>query len=261
MLQLSRHFANDRRSHRLEMERRREWFIKAREDQKRREDSANDTADEIVELGMTVVMATEAQIEAFEARLDRLDAATVAALDQNRFKLEEVRHLLALNNQRIQDMLERAHVLDDGRRVFLTDDRLQAFDEFGDEVFRDELDFDAVPENAPTYEAYAEQVEIGKALEAEEQVLVDEQQELLDYQNKLDDARERIIEGDFSKNDLEQLDAELMDAMPVLVRGHMAGYDTESAPNANADLSEALTPQTGKIPSSGTKGSMHFDLR
>lgn len=243
MIQLARHFSEDCRRARLETALREQWFIKAREEQKRREDMAEEAAEEAMTLGISVVIATETQIAAFEAQRDLRDAATIEALNENRLKLEEVQQLLLDAEARIQDMLDRAYVMEDGRRVFLTEDRTRAFDEFGEEVFQDELDFDAVPENAPTYEAYAEQVELEKALRAEEQALINEQQELLDYQDKLDDARERIADGAIPEEELRQLDAELTDAMPLSVGRHMPGYESKAVSEIDADSSDIHVPQ------------------
>lgn len=234
MIQLARHFADDHRRARLEAAQRQQWFIKAREEQKRREETAEEAADEVLAAGFAAVMATETQLAEFRTKLDLRDAATIEALNENRIKLEHVQQLLLQSEARIQDMLDRAYVLEDGRRVFLTEDRSRAFDEFGGEVSGEDLDFDAVPQNAPTYEAYAEQIEIERELRAQERALIEEQRDILDYQDKLDEARERIASNEITADELEELDAELLDATPVSVTRHIPGLESDATHDQDA---------------------------
>ena len=141
----------------------------------------------------------------------------------------ENQELLDAVNARIEDMLSRAYVMEDGRRMFKTDDGTQVFDEFGTEVSRDELDFDLIGDERPTSEAYETLVENRGQLEAE-------RTEILEFQEKADAAREQIADGEISEDDLAELDADLLDAMPDVVRGNVSGLEPrEPAPNLRAD--------------------------
>ena len=68
-------------------------------------------------------VATDMQIQEFEAKLDRYEAATVAALIENQERLDVVTAQMIV-------LLDQTYVLEDGRRVFKTEDGTQVFDEF-----------------------------------------------------------------------------------------------------------------------------------
>ena len=108
-------------------------------------------------------------------------------------------------------MLARAHVLGDGRRVFLTEDRTQAFDEFGVTVGRDELDYDLVDRRAPTWEAFSKERELEQALQTE-------REELIAFQDRVEEVREEIEGNEIPADELEALDAELLEMMPSSVK-------------------------------------------
>lgn len=206
MVLLGEHFRSDESSRHSEWLRQRRWFIKGRQDQERRADVAEKLEDDLVGLATEAVMASEAQIKAFEAKLDHYDEATVHALMENQELLDAV-------TERIADMLARAYRMEDGRRVFKTEDGTQVFDEFGQEVGPDELDPNLIDEKRPTWEAFSE----AKTLEQE---LFAERADIIELQEKLDAARDDIAEGGISAADLDQLDADLLDAMPPTVRAH-----------------------------------------
>jgi hypothetical protein len=261
MIQLARHFADDFRRARLEAAQRQQWFIKAREEQKRRDEMAEEVADEVLAAGVAAVMATEAQLADFRTRLDFRDAATIEALDENRIKLEDVQQLLLESEARIQGMLDRAYVLEDGRRVFLTEDRSQAFDEFGEEVSQDAFDFDAVPYNAPTYEAFAGEVDLRNDLVNIEEVLTNERQNILDYQDQLDEVRDRIADGNITESELDELDANLLDAMPVSVRRHMPGANAVATNDPDGSAANIDAQSIDRIRLPRTQSPAVFELQ
>jgi len=209
MIQLGEHFRSDEKSRHSDWLRRRQWFIKARRDQVRKADMADRQADEMISLAAETIMATEIQIEEFKVKLDTYDEATVIALMENQEQLDAI-------NAQIFAMLERAYVMEDGRRVFKTEDGEQVFDEFGKEVTRDELDFDRITPDMPTWEAFSEASEIRKILETEKT-------QILEFQGKVDAARERIADGSISKDELDDLDAELAEAVPSPVKANLSG--------------------------------------
>ena len=112
-------------------------------------------------------------------------------------------------------MLDQAYVMDDGRRVFKSEDGSYVIDEHGQRVSPDELDFDLISRDKPTAEQYR------AGLDAR-QSLLQEKKKILEFQEKLDDAREKIEDGDLSKQELDDLDAELNAAMPQSVKRHAA---------------------------------------
>ncbi|MEM8497829.1 MAG: hypothetical protein AAF542_07375 [Pseudomonadota bacterium] len=219
MIDLGNHFRRDETRH-SEWLRQRQWFIKAREDREKRAERTEKLEDDLAAMGMEVVMATEIQIREFEEKLDTYEAATVTALMENQKQLDLV-------NARIEAMLAQAYVMEDGRRVFKTQDGTQVFDEFGEEVSPEELDFDLISADRPTAEDYLRDL-------GEREALLSERSDLLEYQQKLDDARERVSEGEISEADLEELDKDLLEVMPDRVREHTPGIDApEIAATAN----------------------------
>lgn len=162
------------------------------------------------------VLATSAQIAAFDAHLDSYDTKTVEALMENREALDRVRDGL-------RRMTDEAYVLPDGRHVFRTADGRQVFDEHGLEVSK-AVDPDAIGDNHPTWEAF-------KAAKGAETKLETEQHALLDFQAKVDDARERVGKGGITKKQLDDLDADLKASAPPTVRQKLG----LAAPETDAD--------------------------
>lgn len=222
MIQLGEHFASDDPGRHTEWLRQQRWFIKARQDNQHR-DTVEDKAEQNASaFASAVVMATATQIEAFEIKLDSYDEATVIALMENQELMDAV-------NARIDALLAQAYVMDDGRRVFRTEDGEQVFDEFGGEVSVEELNPDLIDPSYPTWEAFSAEVD-------QRQELTQQRTEILEFQEKVDAAHEQIADGEISEADLDALDAELLDAMPLAVRDHVAGIEpTAPAPDQTVD--------------------------
>ncbi len=241
MIQLGEHFSSDDRSRHSEWLLRRQWFIKARYQQERQRGITEKLDDEILSLATEAVMATEMQIEEFKVKLDTYDEATVFALMENQEQLDAV-------NAQILAMLERAYVMDDGRRVFKTEDGTQVFDEQGTEVTRDELDFDLISPSAPTWEQRME-------LLGKRDQLTTERKQILEF----DKARENVAEGKISSDELDELDSELSEAAPPLVKKQMPGYSAaDSTPNAKATFTAIANP-TGIVPTATPEQAPVFD--
>ena len=147
--------------------------------------------------------ATAAQIEAFEADLVVYDTAVVEALMENQRMIDAVQ-------AEMDALLARAHVMEDGRRVFKTADGTQVFDEFGADV-TGEIDPMMIADDRPTWETYAPLYEASEALKAEREAI-------LEYQQQLDDAREAVANGDITQAELEDLQTSLTEEMPDAVR-------------------------------------------
>ncbi len=238
MVQLGEHFASEDRSRHPEWLRQQRWFIKSRHEHQRREDIQAKQEDNFTAFASEVIMATEAQIQAFEIKLDSYDQATVAALMENQEQLDVVRSEIAA-------MLARAYVLEDGRRVFKTEDGTQVFDEFGAEVGTDEVDPLQIDDSLPTWEAFSAKNDLEQSLEAE-------RADIFEFQEKLDAAREQIADGDISEADLEALDADLLDAMPPAVHAHVPGLEaSQPAPDPTAQHRVPTAMPTAQTQSAG----------
>lgn len=178
-----------------------------REERQRRErdDKADEKGPDL--LDMVSIIVSEAEVSAFRLEIDRYDAATIEALNANEMAL-------ALVMQQKEELLMRAYVLPDGRRVFKSEDGIRVFDEHGIELGSDDIDPDLIGKAHPTWENY-------KPVRIEELRLLQERQELLDYQVKLDEARERLDAGDITREDFEALRDDLTGTMPDAVRAHL----------------------------------------
>lgn len=229
MIQLGEHFKTDDRSRHSDWLRQQRWFIKSKHEQVRRNEIADKQEQSMLSLAADAIMATEIQIEKFKVKLDAYDEATIKALMENGQALDLV-------NTQLEKMLERAYVMEDGRRAFKTEDGTQVFDEFGKEISRGELDPSLIQANQPTWESFSDR----KALQ---QQLITERTQILEFQEKVDAAREKVDEGDISKADLDKLDAELAGAMPPSVKAHVSGFDTaDNAPAAKTAFTANASP-------------------
>lgn len=218
LIQLSDHFSNDERDRHSEQLRRKQWFIKAKIDHAKREEVLDNAEEAMITAATVITAAANAQIAEFERTLDIYDEATVKALMLNQEQLDTI-------NIELMALLDRAHVIEDGRRVFKTQDGTQVFDEHGVEIGRDEVDFDAISPNNPSWEKYQPIFTQKSELEAE-------RKKIHEFQDKVDDARKRIDEGGISEQELDDLDAELADVMPPSVKVQISGFDTvENAPD------------------------------
>lgn len=265
MIQLRSHFRIGELGRYREQERRRQHSDRAREnDQKRKEQAADELDSDLVASAMTIIPATNEQIAAFAAKLDgfedRLnsyDEATVAALMESEAELAKIDENLTLVQSALQDMLKKAHVTDDGRRIFLTPDRTEAIDEFGAQVPLEEIELDAVPPEAYIADQYLQNLRLEDELLDSRIEKVREIEAIHRFDERLQHAREtqgdmrrQIEEGDLSEDDLEaleadldQLDRDLLQNMPVSVRKHVPeiGLDAQT-PDTKAAFAHHASP-------------------
>ncbi len=229
MLALRHRFEATDKRHRIEADRRRKRdAVRNRQDREKREEMEDRAEDALSAFASAVLASPPAppeRIAEFETTLTTYDVAVVEALMRN----EE---LLDLVNAEIETMLSRAHVLEDGRRVFRSEDGAQVFDEFGEEVSRDVIHPDVIDPEAPSWEAFSGKLE-------ERETLVRERQDILEYQEQLDAARAEIEDGEISLDDLEALEADLADSMPPAVAEHVEGLDVS---DLSAELDAATPP-------------------
>lgn len=216
-----------------------ELFFKETE-KRLKEDRVADRIDaDAAELATMAVLATETEIAEFRAELDEYRTATTEALLENERELAKVR-------AEIDDMLERAYVLPDGRRVFKTKDGLRVFDEHGVELGNEIIDPDAIEEWRPHADGYLDR-------RAVESGLVSEREGLLSIEHQIDAADERAKSGEMTRDELEEFRDELEESMPLAARRKPADYKepvvTEIAPVEELDISDDMVPTTSKPPS------------
>ena len=174
------------------------------------------------------VLATSEEIADFQVTLDAYDEAAINALMQNEQDLLVVR-------EQLDDMLSKAYVLEDGRRVFKTEDGTRVFDEHGVELPPDSIDPDLIDDLRPRAEPYLEALHVEKSL-------VEERADLLDFQEKLDHAREESNRGDLTKEELDDLKSDLEASMPPSVREQLGMETSQPAPVGTAFNAVAAQP-------------------
>jgi len=214
------------------------WFIAAKDEQERKEKQEERAEKTDLDLATAVEMtiATEVQIEAFHEKLDKYDEATIRALMENEKALEIIQ-------TKMDELLSRAHRLEDGQRVF---------DEFGTELDRETIDPNTIDDNAPRWEAY-------QPLMLEEARLEAQRASLIEFQDKLDDARERSSQEDFTVEELESLEAELEADMPPSVAQFLpADMQPAATPTMKSDY-EAVAPKIADLaPQAGMSQAAAF---
>lgn len=227
------------RSMDLEAERKK-WFIAAR-DQREKKQLAEDRADdELLELATSTLLATPAEIEAFEVRLDHYDEATVKALLENQEALDAI-------NLEIETMRMEAYRLDDGTLVFKSETG-NVFNEHGVQMSPDIIPPEAIPDKNPSWERY------NGAVSTRDGLLV-EREQLHEYQEKLDSARDAARSGELTKDELDALDQELADTMPPSVAKHLPEDMRPKAPAPAADLKSAFDTVAPDIAPTITKAA------
>lgn len=170
----------------------------------------------------------ETQLKYIQERAERIERELQLADTDSYEALMEAQERQALLANFLRTILENAHELPDGRRVFLSRDGTYAIDEHGEQLTEEEIASVEWDVGRPTAEEYAEKREALAEVEAD----IDE---LQDYRGRLDDAQTRLDNGDpLSADELDDLDA-LLDDMPDVMRQEGAANrnGTDRAGEAN----------------------------
>lgn len=206
-------------SRRVEIDRLRLFQRRQRAHMEEKQRHTEDRIEDEELLAQFVVEATAKDIAAFDTKLTHYEALTTAEIMRLQGQLD------SLMQQR-NDMLEKAFVLPDGRRVFRTADGTQVFDEHGVEVGSDIINPSDIGGGRPTWEAYSSNEQ--KIESAEKQLT-----EMQEFQTKLDDIRERFDQGEITAEQLKTLETELERSVPLSLRARDTALNIKEAP-ANA---------------------------
>lgn len=193
------------------------------EREKKRDEALDDQNEAFIDYAMSV-LASDVEIDAFTAKLDRYDAATVDALMENERELAAVR-------DELRGLLAKAYVLPDGRRVFKTEDGTRVFDEHGAEVKN--IDPAMIEDWRPYWERYEDpfEREIG---------LSEQRNELIEYQQFQDGIRDELDEGNMTKERVDELEGLLAKNAPEPVKRRM-GIEVETVHH----LTDKAAPEHG----------------
>ena len=199
--------------------------------------------DKNASVDISITLATSDQLLEFKLELDELRLETTEALILQERLIEAAR-------ERISIVLDEAHNLEDGRKVFKTRDGDKVFDSEGNEIDAEIVSPESIPDHKPRFEDYWEQRIQLEALEKE-------QADLLELEQKLDELDERIANGSLTAEELDELGSELPASMPEKLLGRQAGlentrpanlsstHETPSAPNLDRELSGLAVPKLG----------------
>ena len=172
-----------------------------------------------------VSSATAEQVRRLSARKDLHQQLVIEALQKNREAIDQSQEALDV-------LLEDAHVLADGRRVFESRDGTRVVDEFGQLVSPSIVGPGEIEDWRPDAETYLERRDAHMAL-------IREQQELLDYQRELDRMDRQIASGTLSQDEVRRMEA-FMDAnAPDAIRTKLPETGPASRrPSGSADSAE-----------------------
>ena len=209
---LGEHIGADARSYSPEELRRRLLFRKQREFRMEAEIIAErQDGNATAFAASTAVLATPVELEEFSAELNVLDVATINAIMHN----QEILQRLYFERD---VMLENAYMLENGTRVFKSEDGERVFDEKGDLVSAEVIHPDEIDDRFTKAEPYLENKGLIKKHEGIEDSLIA-------YQEKLDEAVERVDSGEMTKQELEEYKITLQRDMPIEVRRQLPDYD------------------------------------
>jgi hypothetical protein len=211
-------------------------------EQQKAEAKAEATDDALLDAAVAVVMAADSDIESLQSDIGIYQTATVEALQANENELIEAR-------RKVQEMLDKAYVHPDGRRVFKTEDGLRVFDEDGNEIRADQISPDEIDDMYTKWEAYQRETENLERVESEREALIN-------YQTKLDEAQERLEKGDLTQAEFDKLQDDLLNEMPETVRARAPGFMQEqeatkqaAKPAGALEISDDMLPSTVSVKS------------
>lgn len=213
---------------------REKWFIVARDQREQQELKADKSEEAFMELAASIILATEIEVQEFQAKLDTYDEATVKALMENTEALEII-------NEKIQENLKHAHTLEDGTRVYKSKDGTWGINEHGQRFDNESHDMETIPSTKVTAEEAETDFKTRDMLQRE-------RTETLEFQEKSDHARERSNSDDFTKEELDELDKELEAEMPVAVKRQMPDYSPQRETTLKTDFGASAELSLSELP-------------
>ena len=221
---------------------REKWFIAAKEHREQKELKAEKAEEEFLDFATSAILATEVEVQEFQATLDVYDEATVKALIENQEALDFIQ-------AQIDSMLSSAYVMEDGTRVFKSEDGTWAVDEHGNRLDQETHNIDEIPQTKHTAEEYLD-------VKQEEHRLLQERQEIHEYQEKLDNARERSNSDDFTKEELDELEKELEAEMPETVKRQLPDYEPTQETSLKSNFDNSIELSLSELPQQVAKQTL-----
>ena len=259
MIELARHFRETDGDYRRRL-RAHQARVQKQMDEQQRLDLAGEADGEFLAMAQVAVEATideisefSTRLDQFETRLDQYDAAIIRALQRNERQQMLIDQKLREVREDLRRMLNKAHILEDGRRAFLTQDRTRAFDEFGTELSKEDHDFSLFPTDSNIAEDFLKRRKFNEELLQQKEDLRTEREGIYAFQKKSDRARDRVGEirketnDGMARHDLDDLEAEfealetdLQTALPSSVRNELSNAARpNAAQSAKSDFDRA----------------------
>lgn len=212
-----------------------------REQEERREKRADAVEADADFIDLASVAITTEQAEVFQAELDIYQAATVEALLENEKALELV-------DDKLELLMRKAHVLEDGRRVFKTEDGLRVFDEDGNELGKEIIDPDDIADDRPRWETIEGILDQREALQSE-------REQLFDFQERLDSAQERLDSGEMTQKEFDRIREDLTSSAPEVIKSKVPELFSDDevpipahSPTSDIDLDAELSAMPAPRP-------------
>ena len=206
---------------------RKKWFIAARNNKEQKELRQDRLDEAIDEFATSIILAETFELQEFEVELDTYDALTIEAIQDNLLILDR------LYKER-DAMLKNAYILEDGTRVFKSEDGQRVYDEHGQIVSSDIVQPDAIADHYPKAEPYLDKLKLINKYEGIAE-------RLAEYQEKLDQARERMDSGEMTKDELKEYRQELQQTMPIEVRRKLPDYDPSQETDLKSDFAKTAS--------------------
>lgn len=205
------------------------------EQRRRQDEKTRDERERAEDLNDAIAIAyvSDSLISDQLSRIAALQEAVIVALTENQERLEQAQ-------QELNEIQAGAHVLPDGRRVYRTKDGSEVRDEAGAAVDPLVISPGEISLVRPTAEQYET-----KAAEIER--LREERQALFEYQETLDQAEERLSEGEISQAEFDKLKSDLESSMPIALRKQMLAEQSKTANLETPDLKANFRPVAAPV--------------
>jgi len=200
-----------------------------------KQDAAAD--DDLVNIAQSSAQAAIERISDLESRIDQYKQLTIEEIQILQEKLD----VLLANREA---MLERAYVLEDGRRVFKTLDGSAVFDEFGKSVSSDIIDPALIGDERHRWEIFSD----NEGYISSTGVLLQEKLEFLDnleeLGEELDELKEALDQNNLTEDQLSDLEKRLESSIPESTRIRATALDAgDDIAKPTADFAVATAGQ------------------
>lgn len=206
------------------------WQLRDQEDRNKKaqlNQKQETESDAVADYALSIISVE--QSDQFQSEITVFQEATTEALIHQEKLIEKARIEL-------QEVIDQAYILEDGRKAFKDREGLKVYDIDGNELGETIITADEIPDHHPRIEDLLERRE-------QLQILEREQTEILEFQDKLDEARDRLDRGDLTQQEFKDLRDDIYDSAPQAVRdiAEGRGFEFETSPDPNVPASPVVS--------------------